>query len=286
MAALRYPAAIVEKCCTVFQLAVINDADNAAYALDDGLLDVTHDEGAANHDTLKDLLKQDVLREESALWRTLVKFGIDENGDTEENLTVTIDLPPDFPSQTHFGKDVDVPFSVVYDLDQGEDPEALFYRTNRQLGLRGNLRLQPSGKRGWAYPTLRLNETPFIDHRSPAEQRGEYPAHQGPGFDEDEFVRGTATGGAGAQPPAQASLAFLAGWVLDANGMNGSGHMTTGRIRKAFPGAWANAKTLDMLSKHQAFDLAANACRYRASNRIRRALEELIQENAAEIEGW
>lgn len=288
MTAFRYPRAIVDKCCEVFMRAVSNDPDNAADAsMHDDLQDgQSHDAGSPNHMRLMECLKYDVLRDKSVLWKTLAKFAIENNGETEENLKLSIELPPDFPSPRYFAKVVDAPFSVVFDLNQGEDPEALFYRTNRQLGLRGNLRLKSSGKRGWAYPTIRLDETPFVDHRTPAEQRGEYLIHQGPDIDEDDFERGTKTGRAGGQPPSQASRSFLAGWVLNADGTNGTGHMSSGQIDRAFHGAWANAMSLSMLDKRDALELAAEACRYLASNRIRRALEELIQENTADDEGW
>lgn len=264
--------------------AVSNDPDNAAYAsMHDDIADVqSHDASSVNRERLMECLEHDLLRDQSTLWKTLAKFDIENNGETEENLKLSIELPSDFPSARYFAKVVDAPFSVIYDLDQGEDPDALFYKTNRQLGLHGNLRLKPSGKRGWAYPTMLLDELPFVDHRTLAEQRGEYSFFEVPNIDEEDFERGTKTGRDGGQPPSQASRSFLAGWVLNAAGANGTGYMSSGQIDRAFHSAWGNAKTLSIIDKHDARELAADACRYLASNRIRRALEELIHENDAD----
>ena len=73
---------------------------------------------------------------------------------------------------------------------------------------------------------------------------------------------------------------------MTANRMNGTGHMSTGQIDKAFYGALANARTLDVLSDQEAFHLASQSCRYLASNRVRRALEDLILEASRDEKGW
>lgn len=286
MADLGYPPEVVRKCIELFVRAVTNDDESARADLVDDLKGerefLQGTDELANHCMLVQYFKWDIVREESSLWVTLAKHGITYDGETEDNLTFTIELSPDFPSHQHLNQTIEVPFVVRYDLEQGEDQEALFYNTNRQLVFRGTLRLKPSGKRGWGYPTIRLDETPFVDHRTPEERRGEYPVHQGPDIDEQEFDNGTDAGSADMLPSPQASFDFLAGWIMTANKVNSTGHMSTGQIEKAFYGALENTKTLGVLNSHEAFHLASQACRYLASNRIRRELEELIQETSAD----
>jgi hypothetical protein len=170
MTELGYPPAVVGKCLEVFVQAVTNDPYGAARAdvIDDlqgERMRLPGSNKLANHVMLMRHLKDGILREESSLWTTLARFGIGNDSETEDNLTYSIELPPDFPSHYHLEQIVDVPFVMIYVLHQGEDQEALFDRTNRQLGFRGSLRLKPSGKRGWTYPTIRMEETPFVDHR-------------------------------------------------------------------------------------------------------------------------
>jgi hypothetical protein len=286
MSELGYPPNVVRACVELFAQAVSNGDGSTRATLVDDLrgerLRVSDSDELANHSLLMETLKYDILSEESSLWPTLARFGIGYDGETEENVHVSINLAPDIPSLHHLGQIIEVRFDAIYDLDQGEDTEALFYKTNRQLGLRGNLRLKPSGKRGWAYPTIRMEETPFIDDRTPAEMQGEYAIHAAPNIDEQQFDDGADAGLADLQPASHASSDFLAGWIMTANGVNGRGHMSTGQIDKAFYGALANARTLDV---HDAHYLAAQACRYLVSSRARRALEELIQENAT-VEEW
>jgi len=286
MTALGYPPEVARKCIWLFVQAVTNGDGSARADLVDDLRGereyIQGSDELANHGMLVQYFKYDIMREESSLWATLATHGIAHDGETEDNLTCTIQLPRDFPSLHHLTQTINVPFLVRYDLEQGEDQEALFYNTNRRLEFCGNLRLKPSGKRGWAYPTIRLEESPSVDQRTPAERRGVYPVHQRPDIDEQEFDDGTDAGRADKLPSPQASFAFLAGWIMTANGVNGTGHMSTGQIEKAFFGALENASTLGVLSSREAFHLASEACRYLASNRIRRALEELIQETSAD----
>jgi hypothetical protein len=290
MAGLGYPPEVVRKCLGFFVQAVTNEDGSArADLIDDlrGEREFIHGSNKlANHGMLVQYFKWDIMREESGLWAMLARHGIAHDGETENNLICMIELSPDFPSHYHLKQTIDVPFVVRYDLEQGEDQEALFYNANRRLEFRGNLRLKPSGKRGWGYPTIRLEETPFVDHRTPEERRAEYPVHQKPDIDEQEFDNGTDAGRADMLPSPQASFGFLAGWIMTANEVNGTGHMSTGQIEKAFYGALENARTLGVFSGHEAFHLASQACRYLASNRIRRALEELIQETSTDEKGW
>ena len=290
MADLGYPAEVVRKCIGIFVQAVTNGDGSARADLIDDLQGerefIQGTDELANHGMLVQYFKWDIMREESSLWATLAMHGIAHDGKTEDNVTCTIDLSPDFPSYHHLKQTIDVSFVVRYDLEQGEDQEALFNNANRRLEFRGNLRLKPSGKRGWGYPTVRLEETPVVDHRTPEERRGGYPVHQGPEIDEQEFDNGADAGRADMQPSPQASFDFLAGWIMTANKVNSTGHMSTGQIEKAFYGALENTKTLGVLSRHEAFHLASQACRYLASNRIRRALDELIQETSADEKGW
>ena len=289
MADLGYPPEVIRKCIDIFAQAVSNGDGSALADLIDDLQGerqrIQGSDELANHGMLVQHFQWDITREESSLWATLARYGIAHDGETEDNLTCTIELSPDFPSHHHLMHSIDVPFVVRYDLEQGEDQEALFYNANRRLEFRGNLRLTPSGKRGWGYPTIRLGENPFVDHRTPEERQGEYPVHQGPDIDEQEFENGTDAGRADLLPSPQASFDFLAGWIMTANRVNSTGHMSTGQIEKAFYGALENARTLDVLGDHKAFHLASQACRYLASNRIRRALEQLIREASADDKG-
>ncbi|WP_261540353.1 hypothetical protein [Burkholderia multivorans] len=289
MAALGYPPEVVGKCAQIFAMAVSNGDGSARADLIDDLHGERQRTGSGelvNHSLLVQHFQWDITRDESSVWVTLARHGIAHDGETEDNLTCLIDLPPDVPSHYHLGQTIDVPFVARYDLEQGEDQEALFFNTNRRLEFRGNLRLMPSGRRGWGYPTIRIEQTPILDHRTPAERRGEYPVHQGPEIDEQKFESGAAAGRADMLPPSQASFDFLAGWIMTANKANSTGHMSSGQIEKAFFGALANARTLDALSDQEAFYLASQACRYLASNRIRRALEDLILEASADQNGW
>ena len=289
MADLGYPPEVVRKCAEIFARAVSNGDDFARADLVDDLNGerLRTDSGELlNHSMLLQNIKWDLTREESSVWFTLARHGIAHDGETEDNLTCVIELSQDVPSRYHLDQTIDVPFVARYDLENGEDPEALFFNTNRRMEFRGNLRLTPSGKRGWGYPTVRLEQTPYLDQRTPQERRGEYPVHQGPEIDEQNFEMGVDAGRADRLPSPQAPFDFLAGWVMTANKLNGTGHMSTGQIEKAFFGALANAKTLDALSDHDASHLAARACRYLASNRVRRPLEELILATSADEKGW
>jgi hypothetical protein len=286
---LGYPREVVRECTEIFARAVSN-GDGAARAdlVDDlhGERQLTGSGDLLNHSLLVQNLQWDVMREESSVWGTLARHGIAHDSETEENLTCVIELSPDVPSRHHLNGTIDVLFVARYDLEQGEDPEALFFNTNRRMEFRGNLRLTPSGKRGWGYPTVRLERTPYTDHRTAQERRGEYPVHEGPEIDEQKFEMGADAGRADRPLSQHAAFDFLAGWVMTANKVNGTGHMSTGQIEKAFFGALANARTVDVLGDREAFHLASQACRYLASNRVRRALEELILEVSADEKGW
>lgn len=290
MTELGYPPVLAEQCINLFVQAVCNSDGSVRADIFDDLhgdqMRVSGTNLSANHSLLTQHFKYDILREESRLWTTLVRHGIEHDRETEDNVRCSISLMPDFPSHAHLERTIDVPFVAFYDLDQGEDQEALFYQRNRQLGFRGSLRLSPSGKRGWAYPTMRLEETPFVDDRTQDEIEGNYPVHQDSGIDNQEFENGNAAGDANKQPPVHASFDFLAGWIMTAYDVNSTGHMSTGQIEKAFYGALANAEELGTFNKRGAHQLAAQACRHLASNRIRRALEALIQESAEVEERW
>lgn len=283
MIELGYPPEVARQCVDVFARGVSNGGFARADMDDDlqGERQFIQGSGESmNHAVMVQNLRDDIMREESSVWTTLAQHGIPHDGETEDNLTCAIQLSQDFPSFQHLNRTVDVPFVARYDLEQGSNPEALFYKTNRRLEFRGNLRLQPSGKRGWAYPTIRLDETPFVDHRTEEERRGEYTTYPTPNIDERLFDEGVAAGRHDTPPPSGASFDFLAGWIMTAHGVNSTGHMSTGLIDRAFYGALENAKALRGIGSHEAFHLASQACRYLASTRIRGALEELIQEQA------
>lgn len=290
MIELGYPPEVARKCVDVFAQGVSNGGGFARADMIDDLQGerqfIQNSGELMNHAMMVQNLEYDIMREESSVWATLAKHGIPHDSETEDNLTCAIELSQDFPSFQHLNRTIDVPFVARYDLEQGADPEALFYKTNRRLEFRGNLRLQPSGKRGWAYPTIRLEDTPFVDHRTPEERLGEYAAYPTPDIDERQFDDGVAAGRHDTFPPSEASFDFLAGWIMTANGVNSTGHMSTGLIDRAFFGALANANALTGVGSSEAFHLASQACRYLASTRVRGALEELIQEHSEDAQDW
>lgn len=286
MAGLGYPPEVVLKCVSFFSRAVSN-GDGTVRA---DLIDVLHgerkffrgSEEAPSHRLLLQYLDWDLRREESSVWAALEALGIAHDDSTDNNLTFNFYFLPDFPSPRYLVQTIDSSFDVCIDLDQGEDEEAVVKNTDRRLVLRGNIRLKPSGKRGWGHSTIRLLETPVVDNRTTEERRGEYPVYQRPDIDKQEFVNGTRAGRGDLLPSPQASFDFLAGWIMTANEVNSTGHMSIGQIDKAFYGALKNANTLRVLSRHEAFDLASEACRYSNGPRFRRALEELIRQASAD----
>ncbi len=280
MLELGYPPALVDKCVGLFPPAASRDNHvriNMVDDLHDQSMGSYGSERSSNRQALVQDLEADILDEESNLWVTLAKYGVALDKSTDDIRVTSIGLPSNFPSIHHLGQTINAPFEVIYDLQQGENPEALFRGCNRKLGFRGNLRLKPSGKRGWAFPTIRLQETPFIDDRSADEKMGEYFTYQAPNIAEKQFDAGVHAGQVGMHPPPNASFDFLAGWIMDANDKNGTGHMSTGRFREAFTGALENAAALGTVDRSDALDLAAKACRYLASSRVHPGLEELIQ---------
>jgi hypothetical protein len=288
MTSLGYSDALAAKCAHLFVQAVSNGNGSTRADLAEDLqgerLRVNGSNRLAYNALMEENLKDDLLRDESLLWPVLAQHGIPHDGETEDNLEVSVDLPPDFPALRHLGNTLDVPVTAAYDLDQGEDQEALFYGNNRRLAFRGTLRLRPSGVRGWAYPTLRIDPAPFLDHRTEAEMQGNYQTYDWPAIDKDEFEDGYTAGRAGIDPVPYASFDWLAGWVMVANGANATGHMSTGQVDRALAEALANALTLDALRPADALRLAAQACRSCASTRTRRALEELIQEQTDQLD--
>jgi hypothetical protein len=237
----------------------------------------------ANYAMLTRCLEEDVMREDGRLWSVLESYGIAYDYETEDNTRCTIELPRDFPSLHDLQQTVDARLVVRYDLEQGEDEEALFFNTNRMLEWRGTARLKPSGKRGWSYPTIKLDPTPTIDDRTSQERLGEFASYEYPDFDQQLFDDGGSAASAGSQVLPGMEPAYLAGWILNAYGANGTGHMSTGQLHKAFYGALVNAEDLVFWSKRQQFELAADACRFLASRRVVRDLEELIEESRDEL---
>jgi hypothetical protein len=285
MLELGYKPALAQACVDFFAQALTNYDDFTRADLMDDLhlpkrLTIGETDELMNNDLFSVNLVHDVLRDESHLWQVLAGLGVDVDGETSDNVRVALQLPPDFPAQRHLQASIDIPFTAVYDLEQGEAEEALFYGTNRRLGVRGNLRLRPSGKRGWAYPTLQIDEHPYLDDRTQSERLGAFPRRALPALDGDQFDSGAAAARAGLAPATTASFDYLAGWIMDANGVNGIGHMSTGQIEKAFLGALANARTVAVADAHL---LAAQACRSLASRRVIRDLEELIAVSAGRI---
>ncbi|MGW9065609.1 hypothetical protein ACWGPO_16085 [Achromobacter animicus] len=282
MTDLGYPPEVVRQCTQIFSRAVSEDGSARADLIDDlhGERQYIHgSKELANQGLLRQHLEWDILREESRLWSVLAKYGLIHDRETEDNLTCWIEFQHDFPSFRDLEQAIDTPFVVSYDLERGEDQEALFYKTNRRLELRGNLRLNPSGKRGWAYPTIRLEDTPSIDQRTPEEKLGEYFSYDVPDIDDLDFNSGINVGRRNTTPPSHASFSFLAGWTMTANEVNSTGHMSTGLVDRAFYGALDNAR--EVTGDQQAIHLAAQACRYLASSRTRRALEAVIEEATA-----
>ncbi|NVD97728.1 hypothetical protein [Massilia sp. BJB1822] len=288
MSDLGYSGPIAARCPDLFAQAVTNGdgSTRAEFAedLEGERLRVSGSQRLAYNSLMHQNLTHDVLDNEDRLWSVLARFGIEHDREAEDNLEISIDMPPDFPSLHHLGQTVDLPITAVYDLDQGSDQEALFHGDNRQLGFRGNLRLKPSGKRGWAYPTLKMNSEPFVDGRNAAEIQGNFQAYDWPDIDKQKFDDGYAAGRAGMTPAPQASFDWLAGWVMVANGANATGHMSTGLVDKALAEAMANASTLDTFSPKDVLELAAQACRSCASTRNRRSLEEIIQEQVDRLD--
>lgn len=288
MIELDYSEPFAAQCAGLFVQAVSNgDGSTRADLADDlqgkRLRDRESDRPMYNL-LMSENLTYDVMREESRLWTLLANFGIAHDGETEGNCNVSIDLPHDFPAHRHLGKTIDLKMTALYDLDQGADIEELFYGRNRQLGFLGNVRLTPSGLRGWSYPTIGMEMTPFVDHRNAYEIQGNYNAYDAPDIDKQEFDDGYTAGMSNILRVPHATIDWLAGWIMVANGANATGHMSTGQVDKALADALANAYLIDTLRPTDALHLAAQACRYYASPRTRPALEELIREHVDQLD--
>lgn len=280
--ALGYPENLGDKFIHLFRQAVTNSGDFARADLYDDVQIVSQrpseSDDMGDKGMMRQWLEEDLKSDRSKLWEVLAEYGVPNDGEADEHLACSIHLPRGFPGEDYLQREVDVPFTVSYDLDQGDVLDARFPGQQRQLAFRGNLRLKPSGQRGWAFPTTRLEDAPFIDDRTLAERRGNGQRFRVVELDEQQFNDGQDAGRDGNMPPGEASFSFLAGWIMDANGVNASGYMSTGQIEKAFYGALENAKSLNIPDP---LNLAAEACRYLASTRVRRALEEMISEEAA-----
>lgn len=280
---LHYPQQLLQELIWLFERAGTNDpAIQCRMDYVDDLIGprqrINGSKDYANREMLKRAFINALDDEDRPMRRWFWRYVRDDN--PEDHFSYELNVPQDFPNSYHLGRTINFPLKVSYDLDLGADTEASFFNYNRQLAFNGNLRITPSGRRGWRYPTFKLNEAPVRDQRSDAELRKEPYVQPGEDLDDDEFEAGRDAARHKAPIPSEKidSLAWLAGYVMRwKDGMAG-GHMSTGRAFDAFHKALANAESLDL------FDpllIAAEGCRHLASTRCSRQLEEAIADEIA-----
>lgn len=281
---LRYPARFSARIVDYVRQAASNDPDVGLYtplitSLPDKQFENSVRDESDDRISMRQTLAHDLEFDEGRVRKQIrdlfVRYGIPDAHEDDENFKHVLHLPLGFPSFQNLGKEINIPFEVYYDLDLGVDQEALFYRTNRQLAFRGNMRLCPSGRRSWAYPTVKLDENPFVDQRNETERRGEKPPRIGELLDDNDFNAGLDAAWENKSPPStHQSFSWLAGYILNANGSMAWGHLSTGQADKAFYEALKTAKDMGL---ENAFELAAEGCRHIASRRCSALLEETIE---------
>ncbi len=281
---LQYPEQLLQVLVWLFERAGTNDpAIQCRMDYDDDLAGprqrISGSNDYANRERLKSAFIGALDEEDRPLRRWFWKYIRDDN--PEDHFSYELKVPRDFPSSHHLGRTISFPLIVSYDLDLGADAEASFFKYNRQLAFSGSVRIVPSGRRGWRYPTVKLNQTPLRDQRTAAERQKEPYVQPGEDLDDDEFEAGREAARNSAPIPVAKidSLAWLAGYVMRLGDGLALGHMSTGQAFKAFHLALANAESLDIFDPLR---VAAEGCRHLASTRCSRQLEEAIADEIAE----
>ncbi|UVM05085.1 hypothetical protein [Pseudomonas laurylsulfatiphila] len=277
---LGYPESSLDGLVRIFELASTNFSD-VGFRADfyDDLRGPRHlfvgSRERVNPAIFKRLITESIDDEDRPTRKRFWQFVRDDN--PADYFDYAFKVPQDFPSSYHLQRTIRFSVVAAYDLDMGGDQEASFFGTNRQVAFRGSVRLRPSGRRGWHFPTCRLEDVPFRDERNEAELAGEPYAFPGEGLDDAAFEAGRMASWEKDPIPADKvhSLDWLAGYVMRGENCNASGHMSTGLVDRAL------VQAIDYAESLQLFDplrIAIEGCRHLASTRNTRQLEEAIAE--------
>lgn len=277
---LGYPESSLDELVRIFVQASTNfeDVGFRADFLDDlqgPPVRIGRSRDRANHVDLMRWIEHAIDDEDRYVRKHFWKYVSDKN--PADYFDYDIQAPKEFPSLHHLGRTLKFPIIAVYDLDMRADEEASHYGINRQLAFRGSVLLKPSGRRGWRYPTCRLDDVPFRDERNEAERALEPFVFPGEAVNEDEFEAGRLAAWESKPIPEERlnSLDWLAGYVMRGPNCNASGHMSTGLVDRAFSQAIAYAEALGLFDPLR---IAIAGCRQLVSTRSTRQLEAAIAE--------
>lgn len=229
----------------------------------------------ANHVDLKNRIIDAIDDEDRHTRKHFWKFVSDEN--PADYFDYDLRAPKDFPRNYHLGRTINFPLVAMYDLDMKADEEASHYGYNRQLSFRGSVRIKPSGRRGWRFPTCRLDDLPFRDERNDAERAKELFVFPGETLDDDDFEAGRWAAWEKESIPDDKlhSLDWLAGYAMHGENCNAGGHMSNGLVDRALAEAIAYAESLELFDPLR---IAIEGCRHLVSTRTTRQLEGAIAE--------
>lgn len=275
-----YPQDALNELVRIFELASVNFLDVGFFAdfyddLQGPPVRIGSSRKRANHVDLMTRIEHALDDEDRYIRKHFWNYVSNEN--PADYFDYRIQAPKDFPSFHHLGRTLRFPLTVNYDLDMKADEEASHYGFNRQLAFRGSVLLKPSGRRGWRFPTCRLDDLPFRDERTEAERALEPFVFPGEPVDEDELEAGRWAAWEKQPIPEgkRDSLDWLAGYVMRGPDCNASGHMSTGQVDKAISQAIAYAEALDLFDPIR---IAVAGCRQLVSTRSTRQLEAAIAE--------
>lgn len=276
---MRYPAEFLPRFVQCFQQAATNTLSDCRATLEDDLegeptlLGLDRVNRLKFTQDLKDWLEYDDMPSR----RQFGKYILDDNpewGLFRFDLT----FPDDFPAAHHLQQKIVIGVIARYDLDGGEDQRKFAVNQSRQLALRGEIWMEPSGRRGWKNPTVKYYSPPLRDDRNDRERNLKPAPRIGRELDDDMVQSGIEAARRGNMPSHEqwSDLSFMAGYVLAGENSNAFGHMTTGQVHLAYSDALSEAMRLQVPDPHS---LAADACRHFASTRCAAALEKVIAES-------